>query len=78
MGMVLGRRVLRTRNGYIGLAPPGAQKGDQVVLLEGGRVPYLLRKVDDESYKLVGECYVHGIMYGEAFDEKRCRDIMLV
>ncbi|KAF9893477.1 hypothetical protein FE257_010789 [Aspergillus nanangensis] len=78
MGMVLGRRVMRTQNGYIGLAPPGAQKGDQVVLLEGGRVPYLLRKVDDESYKLVGECYVHGIMYGEAFDEERCCDIILV
>jgi hypothetical protein len=34
----------------------------------GGRVPYILRQDGDgNSFKLVGESYVHGLMKGEAF-----------
>jgi len=31
-----------------------------------------------DGYKLAGECYVHGVMEGEMFDEKRCREIWIV
>ncbi|CAG8947767.1 unnamed protein product [Penicillium salamii] len=76
--MVLGRRLLWTEREYLGLAPPGAKKGDHVVVLEGSRVPFILRKVDGGFWKVIGECYVHGIMYGEAFDAQKCEDIILV
>ncbi|CAG8040268.1 unnamed protein product [Penicillium salamii] len=76
--MVLGRRLLWTEREYLGLAPPGAKKGDHVVVLEGSRVPFVLRKVDGGFWKVIGECYVHGIMYGEAFDAQKCEDIILV
>ncbi|KAH9909287.1 HET-domain-containing protein [Xylariomycetidae sp. FL2044] len=78
------RRLLVTRKGYVGLAPWNAAVGDKVVILEGGRTPFLLRgnkggngteeaeeKEEEEGgsrYGFVGECYVHGIMGGEAWE----------
>jgi hypothetical protein len=40
-----------------------------VWILSGARVPFVLRQVDvngESRYELVGEAYVHGMMYGEA------------
>ena len=64
-----GRRFFATDRGYIGLGPPEMQKGDQVYILSGGNVPYLLRPIfgpRPQTFELVGDCYLHGIMYGEA------------
>lgn len=61
----LGRRFLITKSGFIGLAPPLAVPGDIVVILLGAPVPHVLRRKDG-YYTLVGECYVHGVMGGEA------------
>ena len=54
-----------TDDGRFGLANPGAQVGDEVWILKGGRTPFLLRRGDDGNYQLVGEAFVHGIMFGE-------------
>ncbi|KAI8670665.1 HET domain-containing protein [Fusarium keratoplasticum] len=62
------RRLFVTKAGYMGLAHPSAQHGDIVVLLSGGRVPFIIRKDSSDSseyYHIVGEAYVHGIMDGE-------------
>lgn len=61
----LGRRLIATSTGLLGLAPAATQTGDLVVVLLGAPVPHILRKYEDH-YTLVGECYVHGIMGGEA------------
>lgn len=39
--------------------------GDQVCILFGGNTPFVLRPCN-EYYQLVGECYIHGMMDGEA------------
>ncbi|KAK4446497.1 heterokaryon incompatibility protein-domain-containing protein [Podospora aff. communis PSN243] len=51
----------------LGLGPGVAEVGDWVVVVEGGRVPFVVRKVEgeEERWRLVGECYVHGMMDGE-------------
>ncbi|KAK4112855.1 hypothetical protein N656DRAFT_798040 [Canariomyces notabilis] len=72
-----GRTMVRTEKGYIGLAPAWALAGDHIVILKGGAVPFVLRSAPDGCWQLVGECYVHGIMNGEAFDAKQCTDIVL-
>ncbi|EWG50047.1 hypothetical protein FVEG_09379 [Fusarium verticillioides 7600] len=62
------RRLFLTEGGLLGLAHPSAQPGDEVVLLSGGRVPFVVRKMDlngQAYYHLVGESYVHGIMDAE-------------
>lgn len=61
-----GRRIFRTRKGFLGLGPAALSQGDLVAVLLGGRVPFVLRKFEDYE-KLVGECYVFGIMQGEIF-----------
>lgn len=62
------RRLFVTREGYIGLALEDAEVGDCVCLVWGAEVPFVLRKVDGQ-YKLIGECYCHGIMDGEGIKE---------
>lgn len=74
---VLERRMARTSKGYLCLVPAGTRVGDEVVLLQGGRTPYILRGTFAGRI-LVGEAYVHGIMYGEAWDEEACGEVVLI
>lgn len=39
----LGRRIFVSRRGFMGLAPATAQKGDLIVVLFGGNIPFILR-----------------------------------
>ncbi|TGO18457.1 hypothetical protein BPAE_0382g00020 [Botrytis paeoniae] len=56
-----------TGKGCFGLFPRYAEERDIVYVMDGCDVPYLLREVDGEGrFRLVGECYVFGIMDGEA------------
>ncbi|KAF5868701.1 putative heterokaryon incompatibility protein [Botrytis fragariae] len=64
---------------WIGLVPMDAQIGDQLFLLEGGKVPYILRRMKGkEEYKIIGDCYVHGIMDGEEWNSDKLEDVILV
>jgi len=49
------------------LVPQHVRGGDQVFVLLGGQVLYVLRPVGS-SFRFVGECYVHGLMDGEVLD----------
>ncbi|KAI1362276.1 heterokaryon incompatibility protein 6 [Xylaria arbuscula] len=74
----IGRGFATTRTGYIGLAPPCAQAGDLVVVVLGATVPYVLRKVQN-GYILVGDAFIHGLMYGEALQRSlHPLDIVLI
>ena len=54
----------------LGLAPPSAEKGDIICVLFGCSVPVLLRpsttKGREDEFTFIGECYLHGMMDGEA------------
>ncbi|KAI1307194.1 HET-domain-containing protein [Xylaria venustula] len=63
---VAGRLLAFTDQGYAGLVPDTAKDGDKICILQGFNVPYVLRQVG-EHYTLIGDAYVHGIMFGEAF-----------
>ena len=61
-----------TSGGLLGFGPGKVAIGDSVFVLLGGSVPYLLRQACDENeYSLVGECYVEGLMKGEALLQAR-------
>lgn len=69
------RRLLVTSQGYVGIAPKQAQKGDLICVLFGCSVPVVLRPCQTPSapdaapiYEVVGECYVDGFMEGEMLD----------
>ena len=57
-----------TASGYIGLGHPGTVEGDEVHLVQGSEVPFLLRKTDGH-YQLGSQAYVHGIMDGKLVDD---------
>jgi hypothetical protein len=62
-----------------GLAPSETEANDVICILFGCSVPVVLRKQpkkgrkDPDRYKFIGECYVHGMMYGEALPMSRAR-----
>ncbi|KAH7014589.1 heterokaryon incompatibility protein-domain-containing protein [Microdochium trichocladiopsis] len=63
-----GKPVFDMGRGLVGLCPYMAQVGDIVVVLYGGSVPYILTESPTAGiFHLVGECYVDGVMHGEAF-----------
>ncbi|KAM0239544.1 hypothetical protein ACHAP5_008267 [Fusarium lateritium] len=59
-----------TDSGLYVLARPHIQQGDTVAVLDGGKIPMVLRKVEHEglgdTFKVVCSAYVHGFMDGEA------------
>jgi hypothetical protein len=71
------RRFFRTERGYLGLGSRLLREGDQIALFKGGMVPLVLR-AKGQQWELVGDCFVHGIMQGEAFVEERCETLWLV
>jgi len=62
------------QNGCFGLAPADARDGDEICVLFGGEVPYVIREVDN-GFEFVGESYCHGFMDGEAVCAKSSVDM---
>ena len=62
-----GRKFFTTENGRVGLGPQKMEAGDVVCILKCVRVPFVLRKheLEPQTYYLIGEAYVHGLMRGE-------------
>lgn len=62
------RRLCLTEKGYIGLVPKHAAQNDVVALIGKAHTPFVLRPVEQslagssQSFRLVGESYVHGFM----------------
>lgn len=72
------RRLIITEYEFLGLAPEMSKKRDLICILYGCSVPVVLRRMvdpvnDEEYFTFIGECYVHGIMDGEAFALARSR-----
>lgn len=53
---LVGRSFILTSEGYLGLGPHRARTGDEIAVLEGGSVPYVLRQRDtSDGYNFIGE-----------------------
>lgn len=64
---LVGRRLVTTNTGCLGLAVEAAEKGDVVAIILGCHFPVLL-PTHGEHYRVMGECYIHGLMDGEAMN----------
>ena len=69
MEITMRMRLFRTENSLLGMGPRSVREGDEVWVLQGARVPFVL-KPDRKTgcYQLIGQAYVHGIMQGEVSD----------
>jgi hypothetical protein len=65
----LGRRFAHTCKGLMGVVPAAAAIGDIITVISHSSVPLVLKHVSDSHYRLVGECYIHGIMDGKAIGQ---------
>jgi hypothetical protein len=68
-----GRCIYRTTEGYLGVGPTSTKEGDEVWLVEGALVPFIMRpagETDERALTLVGETYLHGFMHGEMLTEE--------
>jgi hypothetical protein len=62
-----GRRLIKSCSNLLGLAPMYTEPGDKICILFGSQVPFILRK-EESHWIIIGECYIHGIMDGDAVD----------
>jgi hypothetical protein len=67
-----------TAKGKIGQVPVKAEIGDVIVLIQGCKVPYLLRPLIGDTYMILEHCFVYGIMYGEEWDESDVTEFGIV
>jgi hypothetical protein len=75
------QRVILTEQKLIGVVPQAAEVGDKVVLLRGSRVPLVFRKLEGGKgqwkWIVIGDCYVHGVMFGEAWSDADCQEFVV-
>ncbi|KAI0490434.1 hypothetical protein F4859DRAFT_458020 [Xylaria cf. heliscus] len=60
------KRFTVTEKGHVGIAPPASRPGDAIFILKGCNAPLVLRSAGNGAYSVVSECYVDGVMNGEA------------
>ncbi len=44
--------------------PFAAREGDLVCYFEENTLPFVIRGCEKDGYRLVGDCYLHGMMRG--------------
>ncbi|KAI0885435.1 HET-domain-containing protein [Annulohypoxylon maeteangense] len=79
----LNLRLFRTSGGHLGCGTLSCKKGDLVWIVQGSRVPLILRPTlskqeGQTTYNLVGGTYLHGFMQGEALEGRKSTEILLV
>lgn len=62
-------------NGRKAIVPRRAKPGDQVCIITGFPLPFILRPAEDRTFNILGECYVHGVMHGEAVQYDAANEI---
>ncbi|KAK4465876.1 HET-domain-containing protein [Cladorrhinum samala] len=73
-----GRVFFLTESGYMGLGPMNMKVGDAVAVLIGGETPFIIREGKARNrYRMLEQCYVHGIMDGEALPGREFEDIRI-
>lgn len=65
---MLHRRLCWTQSGRLGLVPRFARQDDELVIIPGAAIPFVVRRRHGRSYTLIGECYIHGAMDGSVME----------
>jgi hypothetical protein len=71
------RKLVTIDAGYIAMVPENVQRGDVVAVLLGCNFPVLIRQCG-RYFRVLGECYVHGLMDGQVFGLEKSGKVSLV
>jgi hypothetical protein len=66
--MGVGYKPFITTQRHIGFGPETSVATDLVVMFSGATTPYIIREVEPRVHKIVGVCYIHGLMDGKFFE----------
>lgn len=67
-----------TEEGRFGQVRSQARNGDLIYVILGAELPFVLRPTGKGTYTLIGECYIHGLMAGEALSDDRYETVDIV
>lgn len=59
------------------LLPANAENADQIAVFVGFPFPFVVRPADDGTFRIVGTCYVYGMMDGEALERGIRQEMIL-
>lgn len=76
MRLLAWRRLATTDKGYLGLMPAATVAGDCIAIVPQCAVPLVLRR-ENETFRVIGECYVHGLVPGEVLALVKRGDVEL-
>jgi len=62
------RRLSMSTHGVPCLVPDDTVVGDLIVIFIGTPLPFVIRRREHHQYRIVGSCYVHGYMDGQAME----------
>lgn len=71
------RRLFIADTGHVGCGDSRLSIGDFIVVIAGSSIPFLLRSGSSGSYVLIGEAYVHGMMFGETASNAKWEHLTL-
>lgn len=63
-----GRRLFLIERAFMGIGPSDTKQDDLVIIIPGAKVPFIVRKVDDNYFRFVGPAYVDSIMDGQVIE----------
>ncbi|KAL2065917.1 hypothetical protein VTL71DRAFT_3587 [Oculimacula yallundae] len=77
-----GRKLAVTQNGRLAFVPLATEAGDRISILLGANAPFVFRPGEQGSefegkFRLVGECYVYGLMDGEGLELGDVEDVTI-
>ncbi len=58
-------------DGKLALVPHSTLHGDEIALLSGSPCPFVVKRAGSSQWKLVGDCYVDGMMEGKLWREEK-------
>ncbi|KAM0546264.1 hypothetical protein ACHAPJ_010947 [Fusarium lateritium] len=74
MRKMQGKRPFLTQMGYLGMGHVEGKAGDVVAIFSGGRIPFILRPLEETGehvvFSYIGEAYCDGVMDGEVTEKE--------
>lgn len=62
------RHLLVTQKGFLGCSSLSVRPDDEVWILPGANIPFILRKQINGYFSVINAAYIHGVMSGEAIE----------
>jgi hypothetical protein len=62
--------LIATIEGHLGTVNKSVKAGDELWMLAGSSIPFLLPNIGNGHYYFISEAYVHGIMHGRTLAEQ--------